>query len=446
LNPASRGQGVSHASVAVNGSNFVATPTVAFSGTGITVHSVTRNSAVLLTLDLSVDGAAATGARAVTVTNPDGGSVTSAAAFTVNSKPSTTSANPNSMVQGATGTVTLTGTNYVATPTVSFSGTGIAVNNVTRDSLVQLTVNVTIAGGASTGARNVTVTNPDGGTSTANGIFTVTGLNDPLVYQTFGDPIIGSPAIESSAPNTAVVFWTSTTNNAVMGRGFNNGAWGGPVNFGGVALDGPGASSRGANADVFVHGGDHAVYFMECSTSCSGWQGLGGGIQGSPASVSWDSNRIDVFVRGNDNALWQRSWNGAWSPQWISLGGVLTSSPTVTSTAVNRLTVAARGGDGAVWTQSFNGSSWSGWSSAGGQIKGAPALVAQSGNRIDLFVTGTDNRLYRSRNFGGFSLLGGTLTSGPAAALMPTGGGNGVIQIGVRGGDGKLYLGQKAFP
>ena len=50
-----------------------------------------------------------------------------------------------------------------------------------------------------------------------------------------------------------------------------------------------------------------------------------------PAVVSWEPNRIDIFVRGADNALWHKFWgNEGWSG-WESLGGVLTSEPEVSS-------------------------------------------------------------------------------------------------------------------
>jgi hypothetical protein len=446
LNPSSRGQGAAHQSVAVNGSAFDSAPTVSFSGTGITVHSVTRNSAVLLTLDLSIDPNAIIGARDVTVTNADGGSVTSNGAFTINVKPTTSSASPSSMVQGATGDVVLTGTNYVATPTVAFSGTGITVNTVTRNSASMLTVNVTIAGSAATGARDVTVTNPDKGTSTTPGVFSVTGSSSTLVFQGLGNAIIGSPAVVSTAADSAIVYFTNSSTGSVQGRMLTGSTWGAPFNLGGATGAGPGASSRGSAADIFVQGTDQKVYFQECGNPCSGWTSLGGQIVGSPASVSWDSTRIDVFVRGTDNAIYYRfSNNGTWNPTWVSLGGSLTSSPAVTSTAVNRLTVAARGTDGAVWNQTWNGSAWSGWVKVGGQIKTQPALVAQSGNRIDYFVRGNNDGLFRSRNGGAFSGLGGVLSSGPAAAFISTGGG-GVIEIAVRGSDGRLYVAQRAFP
>ena len=74
-----------------------------------------------------------------------------------------------------TRTSTSTGTNFQAGATVAFSGTGITVNSVAFNSASSLTVNLSISGSATLGARNVTVTNPDAGTFTLNNGFTVNG-------------------------------------------------------------------------------------------------------------------------------------------------------------------------------------------------------------------------------------------------------------------------------
>jgi hypothetical protein len=35
----------------------------------------------------------------------------------------------------------------------------------------------------------------------------------------------------------------------------------------------------------------------------------------SPGCASWGANRIDVFVRGTDNELWHKYWDGSsWKP------------------------------------------------------------------------------------------------------------------------------------
>ena len=51
-------------------------------------------------------------------------------------------------------------------------------------------------------------------------------------------------------------------------------------------------------------------------------------VQPSGLAVSsWAPNRLDTFVRGTDDALWHKWWDGASWSGWESLGGVLTSEP-----------------------------------------------------------------------------------------------------------------------
>ncbi len=164
LSPSSLGQGATAATVTVNGSNFLSGAVVSISGTGLTVGATTFVNAGQLTVLVSVDGNATTGARTLTVTNPN--STTGTSTLTVNAAATVTSLNPSSEAQGATSqVVTVNGTNFVAgvwaNSSVSFSGTGITVNSVTRSSAIALSVNLTVGGAAATGARDVTVTSPD---------------------------------------------------------------------------------------------------------------------------------------------------------------------------------------------------------------------------------------------------------------------------------------------
>src|SRR5439155_11120380 len=91
-----------------------------------------------------------------------------------------------------------------------------------------------------------------------------------------------------------------------------------------------------------------------------------------PGAVSAAANRIDVFARGLDNALWHRAWDGtAWQP-WQSLGGVLSSGPAVTASGASRLDVFARGGDGALWHRAWDGAGWLAWENLGGRLTSDP--------------------------------------------------------------------------
>jgi hypothetical protein len=178
LNPASRAQGAASQIIVITGTNFVGgawpTSSIAFSGTGITINSVTRTSATQLSVTVSISATAAVGARTVTVRSPDN-ATPSMAAFTVNAKPTITSLNPNSVARGAISkNIVITGTAFAANAVVTFSGTGITVNSVVVNGAGQLTVTITVASNAATGKRDVTVNNVDQGTVTLSGGLKIT--------------------------------------------------------------------------------------------------------------------------------------------------------------------------------------------------------------------------------------------------------------------------------
>ncbi len=85
----------------------------------------------------------------------------------------------------------------------------------------------------------------------------------------------------------------------------------------------------------------------------------------SPTVSSWGQNRLDVFVRGKDSALWHLPYNAGWGT-WESLGGELTSEPCAVSWGPNRIDVFARGKDGALLHKIWDGTKWSKWESLGG--------------------------------------------------------------------------------
>lgn len=83
-------------------------------------------------------------------------------------------ASPNQSADATARNVVMTGYDFQSGCTVGISGTGITVNSVTFNTPSQLTVNLTIAVGATAGLRNLTVTNPDTETSTSGGLLNVT--------------------------------------------------------------------------------------------------------------------------------------------------------------------------------------------------------------------------------------------------------------------------------
>jgi C1A family cysteine protease len=196
--------------------------------------------------------------------------------------------------------------------------------------------------------------------------------------------------------------------------------WSGYQDLGGLILSGPTVASWAANRlDMFLRGADNAMWHVWWDgTAFRGWESLGGVIDGAPTAVSWGPNRIDCFYRGIDNHLYHRWFDGIWHGAQ-DLGGLITSSPTVASWGVNRLDVFAKGADNAMWHLWWDGTAFRGWESLGGVLEDAPAAVSWGPNRIDCFTRGTDSHLYH-RWFDGTwhdaQDLGGLITSSPSVS------------------------------
>ncbi len=179
-NPNTGAQGATNVNVVLTGTNFLASPACSF-GTGIEVNSCTFNSATQITANIDILASAAVGARDIVVTDSDTQTATLPGGFTVSAgsalpAPTVTSATPNSQFQGATGVaVTLTGTNFQASPTCNFDADfGGITNTCTYVSPTQINAVIAIAGNAELGGHNVIVTNADGQTGTLINGFTVT--------------------------------------------------------------------------------------------------------------------------------------------------------------------------------------------------------------------------------------------------------------------------------
>jgi hypothetical protein len=96
---------------------------------------------------------------------------------------------------------------------------------------------------------------------------------------------------------------------------------------------GPIHTTSDAALRVFVVGEDGLLYQKQLIDGVwSEWQSLAvpsvGITSDSPSVVSLPDGRLDLFVRGNDRALWHKTfWPDGHASAWESLGGVLTSGP-----------------------------------------------------------------------------------------------------------------------
>ncbi len=148
------------------GSSFANHVAASVSGTGVTVNSVSYTDSTHVTLNLAVAANAAAGTRSITITNPDGQSVTSASAIlTIDASPAPTitSIAPTSGPAAGGTSVVIAGTNFANVTAVSFGAT--AATSFTVDSSTQIAAT---APAHAAGLVDVTVTTASGTSATSS--------------------------------------------------------------------------------------------------------------------------------------------------------------------------------------------------------------------------------------------------------------------------------------
>jgi hypothetical protein len=330
ISPSSGDRGGSE-SVAIKGSGFASGATSSF-GSGITVNSTTFKSSTELIASVTIESGASLGSRIVTETNPDGGS--DEGAFTVNGVPTATSTSPSSRAQGASGqTVAIKGTNFESGTglAASFSGTGITVNSTSFVSSTEVSANITIASSASTGARNVTVTNPDTTSATGTGIFTVSAA--PTVTST-------SPSSRGQGASKQTV--------AIKGSGFASGA---SASFGaGITVESTSfVSSTELSSKISIESGASTGGRTVTVTNSDG--GVGSLVSGftvnAGPNISSPSSSSRVKITHSSSGEFKVTGSGFVSGATVSIsGGFTVNSTTFVSASELKVKVLAEGFNG----------------------------------------------------------------------------------------------------
>jgi Fibronectin type III domain/Glycosyl hydrolases family 16 len=172
VGPAALGQGTSNATLNVTGSGFTSDAKVSFSSPDIvTTGPPTLVTPNLLHVPVHVAQSAALASSDVTVTEPST-SWSCSGCVTVGPGPSATSVSPAAVV-GQTGSVTINGSNLGSGLTLSTTAIGVKFGTPTSQTSGSLTVPVTATHNAPAGAYDLTVTNPDHGSTTCTGCLDV---------------------------------------------------------------------------------------------------------------------------------------------------------------------------------------------------------------------------------------------------------------------------------
>jgi hypothetical protein len=178
---------------------------------------------------------------------------------------------------------------------------------------------------------------------------------------------------------------------------------------------------RSANAatlrvNLFVRGLDGKLWERYWDGAAWSWADTGKAVAGDPIAivrgdvegVAANDLRINLFVRGADNMLWERYWNGA-SWVWADHGKLIADDPVAfirgnvgdPNAANVRINLFVRGMDGKLWERYWNGASWV-WADHGKGVRGRVVPIVRGNRssvngqdvRINLFVQGTDGKLW----------------------------------------------------
>jgi hypothetical protein len=284
--------------------------------------------------------------------------------------------------------------------------------------------------------------------------------------ESLGGIILGSPAVASWDHDRLDIFVIGT-DRALYHKAWDGSQWlpsaTGYDRLGGVILGSPAVASWDHDRlDIFVVGTDGGLYHKawdgsQWLPSVENYDDLGipipgGPIRGNPVVVSWDHDRLDIFVVGSaDGALYHKWWDGSqWGPSvsgFEFMDGFIVGNPAAVDSDHDRLDVFVIGGDGALYHKAWNGRQWlpalTGYERLGGTFLGDPAAVCWDHQRMDIFAVGTDRALYHNAWEGtgwppspiGFESLGGFVVSNPAVASWA----HDRLDVFVLGGDLALY-------
>jgi uncharacterized protein YkwD len=214
-----------------------------------------------------------------------------------------------------------------------------------------------------------------------------------------GSCIISNPAATSWANGRIDVFAQACGGGLAHQWYISGQGWSYQENLGGAMLGGPAATNWGTGRlDVFVRGTNDVLYhkwYISGQGWYAGWENLGGTLYSDPAAVAWGSGRIDVFANAgtSQNSLYHRAYASGWQ-SWENLGCCMVGGPGVTSRGSNQLDVYVRGTDNYVYQKTWNGKGWSGFVKLGGGITSDPEPVARGSSYENVFAAGGNSNIY----------------------------------------------------
>jgi hypothetical protein len=245
-----------------------------------------------------------------------------------------------------------------------------------------------------------------------------------------------------------------------------------PADFGGTAWTTLPDTNAYVGTPAITQGADNKIDLTVHANDSRSW----GFIQSAPAAATLANPPVDragLMASGvaaakspATNKLFLLAFDGSGSP-WIKIEGVsgllswqhftsagsqvFTGTPVIGPGPNNTLTVIARDTAGTYWAASWNGSALSAWSSLGGSgFTGKVSIVRYPGDLLRVFARDADGHIKTQKQTVSGTTFPGTWDQvgaadqvwpgSPSAVLAP---GTGLVEVIVRGEDGKNYFAQE---
>ncbi len=168
----------------------------------------------------------------------------------------------------------------------------------------------------------------------------------------------------------------------------------------------PAVTSRwDGGIDVFVKNNANKIVYRHFDMAkgwTTSWSPIGDNaatttVSSAPAAVaSPDGSRMNIFARATDGSLLSLMWTSAGWYSWVDRGGSFTGRPAASTRGGNTVDVFLRGNNDALFHRySADGGNWSGAADLGGHIYTSPTAVSMSSSRIDVFSRNNEGDLVR---------------------------------------------------
>jgi hypothetical protein len=342
--PAALGAGAQNEPLTITGAGLTGSR-VSFSGNGITINGPQSASEDAVNLNVSIASNASSGARSVTATHPSGGFFTRDNTFTVNAAPTLTGT--VTVGQGAQNRVVeVTGSGFQNGSQFAIGGTGVDIVSATRRSDTRYELVLNVAQNAATGARSITVVNPDKGAATDNdGVDITPGprLNriSPVALErgqtgqtvnVYGDNFHSSMSV-SFGPDTTVIGQPSVTDGGTTGEDTL------------TAIVNVGPAAAGGFRSVSITNADDGGSFLCAVPGCFGINTfrISGGSAVSNTVTTQQSmtfTKADGFPSSPSVVFYNNSGN---TPGASAIEGTVTNQTPTTLTVTGLFTSAASG-------------------------------------------------------------------------------------------------------